>query len=450
MDIRGNKISILGAVRSGVGAAKLAKVMGARPFVSDVASGVKLEENLRMLKAEEIEYEFGGHSDRVFDCDYIIVSPGVPSGSKVIQKALSRNIPVYSELEFASWFCKGSIISITGTNGKTTSTALMGHMLDCAGIKNFVAGNIGLAFSEIVMNVGKNDFAVIETSSFQLDHINTFKPAYSVILNITPDHLDRYDGSIDKYIESKIRIISNQKRSEVFIYNFDDPYLPKTYTNESVRKYTFSLKRKVQNGAYLDGNNFYYNDGSDNELICSRDDLFLKGLHNAANSLAVLVVAKKIGIGKDVIKKAFQTFRGVEHRLEIAGEKNGISFINDSKATNVDAVWYALQSFDRRIYLILGGKDKGNDYDQILDLVRKKVAKIYAIGSSAQKIHDYFITYVDVAIMDSLQSAVLAAFSEAVKGGVVLLSPACASFDMFENYEHRGKVFKNTVESLLR
>lgn len=448
MEMKGKKISIIGAVRSGIGAAKLAKKLGAIPFVSDSGSKDKLEKSIAVFEAENILYEYDAHTERIFDCDFMITSPGVPSDSPVLVKARELNIKIVSEVEFASWFCKGNIIAITGTNGKTTTTSLMNFALNECGIKCYAAGNIGDAFSEIALEVNENEFVALETSSFQLDFIDRFKPKFSMILNITPDHLDRYENSFDKYIASKIEIAKNQSLQDYFIFNADDSNTFSGLNNQKVNRLGFSTKKKIDNGAYsVDGKMYFAQDGRVEEVF-SVSDLFIKGEHNVANALAVLSVAKTLNLPNKKIKNAFEKFKGVEHRIEFVRELNGVEYYNDSKATNVDSVWFALNSFSKPIYLILGGKDKGNDYNQIKDLVIKNVKKIYAIGSSANKVYDFFNGFVTTEYKQTIEACVEAARNEAEKGSVVLLSPACASFDMFDNYEHRGKVFKEAVEKL--
>jgi len=446
MDIKGKRISIIGAVRSGVGAAKLANMMGAIPFVSDSSEKNKIINSISVFEKEKIEYEYGIHSEKVFDCDFLVTSPGVPSDSEVLTTARNKKIKIFSEVEFASWFCEGKIISITGTNGKTTTTALMTHTLNECGIKTYSAGNIGEAFSEIVLDVKGNEFVALETSSFQLDYIEKFKPMFSLILNITPDHLDRYNNSFQNYIESKVKITMNQNENDFFIYNADDKNTFVYMNNKRVPKLSFSLKNKVECGAYLHNNSMHYSWFGSDLNICSSSDLFIKGDHNIANALAVLSVAKTLNLPNTKIRDAFNSFKGVEHRIEFVDEINGIEFYNDSKATNVDSVWYALKSFSKPIYLILGGKDKGNDYNQIKDLVIERVKKIYAIGSSAEKVYDFFNEFIPVEIKETLADCVVTSLDDAKTGSVLLLSPACASFDMFDNYEHRGKVFKEAVK----
>ncbi len=448
MEIRNKKISIIGAVRSGIGTAKLVKKIGGVPFVSDSGTKENLKDAISIFDELGISFEYGNHSDRIYDCDFIVTSPGVPTDSPVLKKAVERKIKIYSEVEFASWFCKGKIISITGTNGKTTTTALMNYTLNECGLKSYEAGNIGKAFTEIAPLVNENEFVSLETSSFQLDFIDRFKPFFSLILNITPDHMDRYNNSFDEYIASKIKITDNQDEDDFFVYNADDNLTFATMQNKRVQKLGFSLKKELHVGAYLKNSKLYFAWFGSVTEICSVDDLFIKGEHNIANALAVLAVAKTLNLPNQKIRNAFKTFKGVEHRIEFVKELNGVEYYNDSKATNVDSVLVALRTFNKPLYLILGGKDKGNNYDQIKDLVIKHVKKIYAIGSSAQKVYDYFGSIVQTEKKESLESCVIAACKEAEPGSVVLLSPACASFDMFNNYEHRGKVFKQAVNDL--
>ncbi|KUO60795.1 UDP-N-acetylmuramoylalanine--D-glutamate ligase [bacterium BRH_c32] len=449
MNINNKKISILGAVRSGVAAAKLAQKLNAIPFVSDMGSKETLTKTIDELERLNINYETNEHSEKVFDCDLIVVSPGVPTESPVIQKAIEKKIKIVSEVEFASWFCKGKIISISGTNGKTTTTSLCAHVLNNCGLKTFIAGNIGLAFSEIVLDVKEDEFVALETSSFQLDFIDKFKPFISVMLNITPDHLDRYKNSFELYKESKYKILKNQDESDFYVYNEDETNTYDKLKNRKVNFTGFSTKKILQNGAYYNNGELFFVNNGKGEIVCSKNDLMIKGEHNISNALSVICIAKIIEIKSDSIKGALETFAGVEHRLEFVRNIDGIDFVNDSKATNVDSVWVALRSFEKPLYLILGGKDKGNNYDQIKELVIEKVKKIYAIGSSANKVYDYFSSIVETEKIDSLEGCVLKGRNEAVTGSVILLSPACASFDMFNNFEHRGEVFKKAVRDLL-
>jgi UDP-N-acetylmuramoylalanine--D-glutamate ligase len=448
MEIAGKRISVIGAVRSGVGAAKLVKKLGGQPFVSDSADQLNLKGSLQVLNENEIKYETGNHSDEVYKCDLMVVSPGVPSDAPVVLNARSEKIKVISEIELASEFCKGKIIAVTGTNGKTTTTALCGHIFNTCGYKTYTAGNIGLAFSEIALNVNENEFVALEVSSFQLDMIENFKPETAMILNITPDHLNRYQNKMENYIASKLRIYKNQDKDDYLILNKDDEILNENITHYKSRSFYFSLKENLNNGCYRFKDQIIFNRDSRLEFAFPVNEMQIRGDHNAANAMAVITAAKISGFNNEKIKEGLRTFKGVEHRLELVKEIGGVKYINDSKATNVDSVWYALQSFSEPVFLILGGQDKGNDYGKIRDLVEKGVKKIYAIGSSAEKIFNYFHSFVKVELKVTLEDAVLTASKEAASGDVVLLSPACASFDMFDNYEHRGRVFKEAVNKL--
>jgi UDP-N-acetylmuramoylalanine--D-glutamate ligase len=448
MEVKGKKISVIGAARSGIGAAKLVKKLGGVPFVSDYSPEEKLKDALNQLKKENISFEFGGHSDRVYESALMIVSPGVPNDSQVLKDARAKGIKLISEIEFAYHYCKAKIIAITGTNGKTTTTSLCGHVFNTCGYKTYVAGNIGVAFSEIVLDLKEGEFVSLEISSFQLDLIERFKPAAALILNITPDHLNRYENSLDKYAESKQRIYENQEEKDFLILNTDSKAVMKYLSEHKSKSIYFSLNEEQNDGCfYSDGEVVFRTNGKEN-FRCSRNDINIRGEHNLANAMSVICAAKVFNLDNAGIVKGLQTFESVEHRLELVREINGVKYVNDSKATNVDSVWYALKSFDEPILLILGGQDKGNDYEQIKDLVIQKVKKIYAIGSSAEKVFGFFHKDVKVEIEKSLEDAVKKSSRETQKGDVVLLSPACASFDMFNNYEHRGKVFKEAVNKL--
>jgi UDP-N-acetylmuramoylalanine--D-glutamate ligase len=446
--LKDKKISIIGAAESGVGAARLVKKFGGIPFLSDSAHRTKYEDSIEILNKEGIDFEFDGHSDKVFDCEFIITSPGVPSDSEVLTKASDKKIKIISELEFSASFCKGEIISITGTNGKTTTTSLCAHVFNNCGIITYLAGNIRPAFSEVVLDVKENECVALETSSFQLDHTYDFKPKIAAILNITPDHLDRYENDLQKYIDSKLKVFTNQDKKDYLILNLDDKLTPKEITNKKVNVFYFSLNQEVMNGTYLSGKELIFKQDGKRIFSCQVGDLSLRGEHNYANAMAVINMAMIYQLDGEKIISALRSFPGVEHRLEFVREINGVQYINDSKATNVDSVWYALRSFDQPIFLILGGKDKGNDYNQIKDLVANKVKKIFAIGSSSEKVYNFFYKIAKVEMKMSLEDCVSAANMEARENEIVLLSPACASFDMFENYEHRGRVFKEAVNNL--
>ena len=448
MEIVNKKISIIGAVRSGIGAAKLVKKLGGIPFVSDMNDELRLKDSIAELKKEGIEFETGKHSERVFNCDLMIVSPGVPNNAPVVIKAKGMNIGLISEVELAYRFCKGKIIAITGTNGKTTTTSLCGHVFNQSGQNTFVAGNIGLAFSEIALDVLENEFVALEVSSFQLDMIDEFKPKIAMILNITPDHLNRYENKVENYASSKQKIYKNQDKNDYLVLNKDNGEVLKYLNDHKSKSFYFSLNEEVENGCFKKDDKIHFRLNSKEEFSCRVSDVKIKGEHNLANAMAVICAAKICKLDNARIIKALQTFEGVEHRLELVREIDGVKFINDSKATNVDSVWYALRSFNEPIFLILGGQDKGNNYEQIKALVLERVKKIYAIGSSADKVFNFFHKSVKVEIKKSLEEVVTSAINETRSGDVVLLSPACASFDMFDNYEHRGRVFKEAVNRL--
>ena len=448
MEIKNKKITVIGAVRSGISAAKLVQKLGGIPFVSDMSDEVKLKDSINDLKKENIEFETGKHSDRVYDCELMIVSPGVPNDAPILIKARKFKIDLISEVEFAFRVCKGKIIAITGTNGKTTTTSLCGHVFNQSGFNTFVAGNIGLAFSEIALDVEENEFVALEVSSFQLDLIDQFKPSVAMILNITPDHLNRYENKVENYASSKQKIYENQDENDYLILNKDNGEVLKYLNDHKSKSFYFSLNEEVDNGCFKKEDKIYFRLNSREEFSCNVSDVKIKGDHNLANAMAVICAAKIYNLDNERIIKALQTFDGVEHRLELVREIDGVKFINDSKATNVDSVWYALRSFNEPIFLILGGQDKGNNYEQIKALVIERVKKIYAIGSSAEKVFNFFHSNVKVEIKNSLEDAVTSAINETREGDIVLLSPACASFDMFDNYEHRGRVFKEVVNRL--
>lgn len=448
MEIKGKRISVIGAARSGIGAAKLINKSGGIPFVSDSGPEEKLSESKMILEKEKIQYELNGHSEKAFECALMVVSPGVPLDSEILTAARKKGIDIISEIELAYQFCKAKIIAITGTNGKTTTTSLCRHVFNNAGIKTHIAGNIGLAFSEVVPVVNEDDFVSLEVSSFQLDLIKKFKPAVAVILNITPDHLNRYENNLEKYAESKQAVYKNQDQNDYLVVNFDNETVIKYLKQHNSKSFYFSLKDELENGCFLAGNDVIFRINGTETFRCRRSDIKIRGEHNLANAMAVITAAKIYSLDNSKIIRALQSFESVEHRLEFVREIDGVKFINDSKATNVDSVWYAIRSFDEPLFLILGGQDKGNDYEQIKQLVIEKVKKIYAIGSSAEKIFNFFHAQVKVEIKATMEDVVNSAIREARSGEVVLLSPACASFDMYNNYEHRGKVFKEAVNNL--
>lgn len=445
MDIKGKHIGIIGAVRSGVGAAKLALRFGAVPFVTDMTPAEKLGDYLRPLAELGIEFETGGHSDRIYSSDLVIVSPGVPSNAPVLAELKSRGITCISEIEFASWFCKGTILAVTGTNGKTTTTSLLHHVISSSGRVCYAAGNIGFAFSEITAEVPSDGFVALEVSSFQLDTITSFRPSAAMILNITPDHLNRYNNNFTEYISSKHRITMNQKSNDILILNDDDPVFKEHPVKTEAKQFWFSMTKPVADGVFLKEGRLVYSAASQEVFSVETSLLKIKGEHNWQNAAAVIIAAKFAGVENHKLSQGLSSFEAVEHRLEPAGVINGIEFVNDSKATNIDSVKVALKSFSNPVILILGGLDKGNNYDELVPLMAN-VKRIYAIGASAEKIVNYFEGKIPVGYKENLIECVKSGIADGTKGDTVLLSPACASFDMFENYEHRGRVFKEIVK----
>jgi len=448
MELKGKKITVIGAVRSGTGAAKLIKRSGGVPFVSDSENNQKVLDSVKVLEQNNIAYETGGHSDKVLDCELMIVSPGVPLDSPVIVKARNKNIKMISELELAYTVNKGKIIAVTGTNGKTTTTALISHIFNHCGHKTYAAGNIGYAFSEIADEVKAGEFISLEVSSFQIDLTEQFKPDTALLLNITPDHLNRYENSFNKYIKSKMRIFRNMGQKDSIILNRDDEVINNNFTHKNSNVYYFSLNQEVSSGCSINKGEIVFRNKSKDQFHFPAAELFIKGEHNIANSMAAIIAAKIYDFDNKKIAEALRSFRGVEHRLEFVREIAGVKYINDSKATNIDSVWYALRSFDQPLFVIMGGQDVGNDYNKIKELVREKVIKIYAIGSSADKVFNFFHNLVKVEVKASMEDAVMAANKEARNNDIVLLSPACKSFDMYTSYEHRGEVFKQAVLNL--
>jgi UDP-N-acetylmuramoylalanine--D-glutamate ligase len=446
--LQNKKVSVIGVGHSGVAVATLLKSHGANVFVSDSAAAEKLQSSVLKLQAEKIEYEIGKHSDRVCECELMVISPSVPSNAPVVLEAQKRKIKVVSEFEVGSWFCRAPIVAITGSNGKTTTTTLTGRILSDAAKKHVVAGNIGTAFSSVVLELAETDVAVLEVSSFQLDHIDTFRPKISVLLNITPDHMDRYDHSMEKYAASKARVFKNQQADDVLIYNIDDEWTNKIVFQAQCRKIGFSIQEKLTEGAFVeDGKLVSFIDGTRTEII-DINEIFIKGMHNLYNSMAAVLAGQLLGVDATLIQSTLKTFEGVEHRLEFVRRLDNVSYYNDSKATNVDSVWFALQSFKEPIVLFLGGRDKGNDYSRLTELVRRQVKAIVAIGESANLVEQSFKGATVITKASSMDEAVAIARFLAQPGDVVLLSPACASFDWFKNYEHRGEVFKQLVNKL--
>ncbi len=442
---------ILGAGESGVGAALLGKQQGWEVFVSD---GGKLKDEYKSsLNDAGVEYEEGGHTmERILQADCLVKSPGISDKVDVMKKVRAAGIEVCSEIEFGYRYKGNSkIIAITGSNGKSTTTKLIYHVFQTAGYDASLVGNIGYSFARQIAEQ-PTEWYVMEISSFQLDDIHQFRPDIAILLNITPDHLDRYDYKMENYVASKFRITENQTEGDYFILNKDDNEIQQYLSNHSFHAttifFTMNNDQNIPNeGGYISNGQMHIQiDGE--ELDMSIHDLAIKGKHNQYNSMAAGISARVAGIRREKIRESFTSFEGLEHRLEFVATVRGIDFINDSKATNVNSVWFALESMKTPVVLILGGQDKGNDYNEILGLVQEKVKAIVCMGLDNAPIHAAFEDVVELVDTKSAEEAVKAAYTLADKGDTVLLSPACASFDLFKNYEDRGRQFKDAVRQL--
>lgn len=444
------QIVVLGGGESGVGAALLAKKNGIPVFVSDNSS--IQQKYIDVLINSEIDFEDGGHSEhQVLSASEIIKSPGIPDTAPIMRAVKNRGIPVISEIEFAARHTSAKLICISASNGKTTTTLLLYHILKSSGINVGIAGNIGNSFA---LQVAENDYDVyvLEISSFQLDGMYATRANIAILLNITPDHLDHYDNNFDKYVDSKFRIIQNQTADDAFIFCFDDSVITEKLKRTKVvaQQFPFSLAHKYfEQGAYIDRNEIVISENKTHVHMNTLEQLALQGKHNIYNSMAAGIAARLMDIRKESLKECLSDFQNVAHRLEFVSSVHGIKFINDSKATNVNAAWYALEHFNEPIIWIAGGMDKGNDYKVLANLVRNKVRAIVCLGTNNKPIHDAFGDMVEtIKDTESAHEAVNVAYRLAKKGETVLLSPACASFDLFDNYEDRGNQFKTSVKEL--
>ncbi len=443
------KLVILGAGESGIGTALLAKQKGYEVFVSD-ASAIKPNFQ-KELEDNKIEFESGSHNvERILAADEVMKSPGIPDKNELVKSIRAKGIPVVSEIEFGYRY-KGNakIAAITGSNGKTTTTSLLFHICQVAEKDVAMVGNIGFSFARQIAKDPK-DLYVIEVSSFQLDDIKYFKPDIAILLNITEDHLDRYNYEFDRYVMSKFRIIENQTENDYFIYCIDDEVIVKhlELLTTNTNPLPFSMKQEVKKGGYIKNDQMMLKI-QEERVTMSIYDFALKGKHNAYNTMAASIAATTLGIRKEKIREAVSNFHSLEHRMEFVATVRGVDFINDSKATNVNSTWYALESMQKNTVLVIGGVDKGNDYSLIAELVKEKVKAIVCMGTDNKKIIEFFKDIVPVIVeADSAKKAVTESFKLAEKGDVVLLSPACASFDLFKNYEDRGRQFKESVKEL--
>lgn len=460
MDLSGKKVSVIGAAKSGIAAAELLRNAGADVLLSDF--GRIDESDVQRLEHKKITVEQEGHSERVYDVDLCVISPGIPPSAQVVKTMESKGVQIVSEIEIASRFCKARVVGITGTDGKTTTSTLIHRILAADGLRNgyrsFSVGNIGVPFSSLAKEMTSRDVAVVELSSYQLERCFTFRPDVAVITNITPDHLNRYEGDINRYAAAKFRIYANQGEGDTLIYNEDDPLLREHFAGWEFpfSIVPFGLEPAPRGGVdrrvvLLDGESVVVRTSTGKEEVIEVSE-FLKnsfrGRHNISNVLAAVAAARALGIASEVVRSVLREFKGVEHRQEFVMTVDGASWVNDSKATNINAMRQALEAVPGSCVLIAGGQDKGNDYSSIAVLVREKVSLIIAMGESKGKITAAFEGIAPVKEAGSLADAVSIAHEASVSGETVLFSPGCASFDMFENFEDRGAKFKQCVHQL--
>jgi UDP-N-acetylmuramoylalanine--D-glutamate ligase len=445
--VKNKKVSILGAARSGLAAAQLLAKKGATIFLSDISQNRLTPELEQKLTVAGIKYEFGRHSDRLFDADFLVISPGIPLKAGVIQEAMRRKIPVVSEIELAFWYAYCPIIAVTGSNGKSTTTSLIAHLLQAAGKKAVACGNLGKPFSEAVLETSEDkemDYFVVECSSFQLETISLFAPHCAVLLNLTPDHLDRYD-SFEAYAQSKMAIFSHQNIEKYAVLNFDDPNVMRLAKTKA-RVLPVSMKPMEGAVAWYDNNMLYIRSGDDIAALPA-DEILLPGEHNRYNILSALSAVVPFLKSLDGLEAGLKSFRSIPHRLEFIAEIDGVLYYNDSKATNLDSVKVAIRSFKSPVHLILGGRDKNGDFTELAQLLTRHVRHIYTIGEAAEKIERQLRGF-PMTHSGDLKQAVADAAGRAHSGEIVLLSPGCASFDQYKNFEERGEHFRNLVEAI--
>ena len=457
MELNNKRVLVVGLGKSGVASALFLKAHGARVTVSDTKSGDELRNEIPVLLDHGITVETGGHGERTFHGqDLIVVSPGVPVDAPLLVQARSLGEAVIGEIELAAQFLPGPIVAITGSNGKTTTTTLTGEILAAGGLPTLVGGNIGTPAISLAELAKRETVIVLEVSSFQLETIQTFRPKVAVVLNVTPDHLDRH-RTLAAYVDAKARMFENQRGEDFAVLNEDDPICVTMATRTRAQVFWFSRKKEVKQGAWLRDGNILFRDGTGLQREAQREimlvsEIPLKGAHNLENVLAAVCAGALMGCEPEKIRQAVRDFKAVEHRLEFVATIRGVDYYNDSKATNVDATIKALESFPANIHLILGGKDKGSDYSVLNDLLRQRVKRVYTIGAAAEKIDSQIVSSknggVEVVHAETLENALRKANAVAVPGDVVLLAPACASFDQFKNYEQRGQVFKEIVRAL--
>jgi UDP-N-acetylmuramoylalanine--D-glutamate ligase len=447
MDLNNKRVLVVGLGKSGVASALFMKAHGARVTVSDTKSGDELRNEIPVLLDHGITVETGGHGDRTFHGqDLIVVSPGVPVDAPPLVQARALGETVIGEIELAANFLPGPIIAITGSNGKTTTTALTGEIMTAAGLPALVGGNIGTPAISLAERATPETVIVLEVSSFQLETIQTFRPRVAVVLNVTPDHLDRH-RTVEVYVAAKTRIFENQQTSDFAVLNADDPTCVAMAAQTRAQVFWFSRQKEVQQGAWVRDGKIVFRDAAAQKEIMQVAEIPLKGAHNLENVLAATCAGMLMGCTPEKVRQAVRDFKAVEHRLEFVATIRGVDYYNDSKATNVDATIKALESFPANIHLILGGKDKGSDYTVLNELLRQRVKRVYAIGAAAAKIESQ-IKGAEIVHAETLENAIRKASAAAQPGDTVLLAPACASFDQFKSYEHRGRVFKEIVQGL--
>jgi UDP-N-acetylmuramoylalanine--D-glutamate ligase len=448
MELKDKRVLVVGLGKSGVASALFLKSRGARVTVSDSKPEAELRDEILLLLDHGVTVETGGHGDRTFrGQDLIVVSPGVPFDAPQLEQARALGEPVIGEIELAAQFIPGPIVAITGANGKTTTTTLAGEIIAAGMFPTLVGGNIGTPAVTLTDQANPGTWTVLEVSSFQLETIVKFRPRISVILNITPDHLDRHK-TFENYVNAKARVFENQQPDDFTVLNADDSTTAQLASRTRAHVFWFSRKKEVDKGAFVRGGHIFFRDGKSEREIMPASEIPLKGAHNLENVLAGVAIGALVGCQPAQIREAVKNFKAVEHRLEFVAQVAGVDYYNDSKATNVDATIKALESFPANIHLILGGKDKGSDYSVLNDLLRQRVKRVYTIGAAAAKIESQIQGATEIIPSRTLENAIRQAREYATPGDIVLLAPACASFDQFQNYEHRGRVFKEVVSSL--
>jgi UDP-N-acetylmuramoylalanine--D-glutamate ligase len=448
LDLKNKRALVVGLGKSGIASALFLKAHGATVTVTDSKSSDQFQQSIPLLLDHGIAVETGGHGERTFrEKDLIVVSPGVPVDAAPLVQARAMGEPVIGEIELAAQFFPGSIVAITGSNGKTTTTILAGEIIASSGRSTVVGGNIGTPAISLVEVATRDTTMVLEISSFQLETIQTFRPRVAVVLNVTPDHLDRH-RTFAAYVDAKARIFENQGADDFAVLNADDPTCRGLATRVHAQVFWFSRKTEVEKGAFVRDGQILFRDSTGERSVLPVSEIPLKGAHNVENVLAAVVAGILMDCDAATIRQAVRKFKAVEHRIEYVATVRGVEYYNDSKATNVDATIKALESFPANIHIILGGKDKGSDYTVLIDLLRQRAKRVYTIGAAAEKIESQIKGAAEIVRAGTLESAVKLSATNAESGDVVLLAPACASFDQFQNYEHRGRVFKEAVRAL--